>query len=194
MVIKSAKYKTSVVDANKLIDDGVPEFAFVGRSNVGKSSLINSLTGTKSLAKASATPGKTKMINYFDINDKFRFVDLPGYGFAKASKGVQEVWSGSLGDYLVSSPSLVTVFLLLDVRREPSEQDKQMIRFLVYNGLPFMAILTKCDKVSKSEMFNLKNKIAKSLNIRSEAIYSYSSQTGMGKEELLKYIENKLEQ
>ena len=92
MVIKSAKYKTSVVSKSNLLRDGVPEFAFVGRSNVGKSSLINNLTNTKGLAKTSATPGKTKMVNYFDINNSFRFVDLPGYGFAKVGKSHLDVW------------------------------------------------------------------------------------------------------
>ena len=192
MIIKSAKYKTSVVKIEDIFDDGIPEFAFVGRSNVGKSSLINNLTGVKGLAKASATPGKTKMINYFDINGAFRFVDLPGYGFAMASKSTQEVWAGLLGQYLEQSQNLVTVFLLMDVRREPSEQDKQMIKFLVFNGVPFVVILTKCDKVSKSEMARMKNLIATKLAIRSDVILYSSSSSGLGKDEILKYIESRV--
>ena len=192
MIIKSAKYKTSVVKIEDIFDDGIPEFAFVGRSNVGKSSLINNLTGVKGLAKASATPGKTKMINYFDINGAFRFVDLPGYGFAMASKSTQEVWAGLLGQYLEQSQNLVTVFLLMDVRREPSEQDKQMIKFLVFNGVPFVVILTKCDKVSKSEMARMKNLIATKLAIRSDVILYSSSSSGLGKDEILKYIESRI--
>ena len=120
MVIKKAVYKTSVVSIDKILNDGLAEFAFVGRSNVGKSSLINRLTGKKGLAKASATPGKTKMINYFDINDSFRFVDLPGYGFAKVGQAQKDVWSGLIGQYLTGSNALATVFVLLDIRHTPS--------------------------------------------------------------------------
>ena len=181
-----------MVKIDDIFSDGMPEFAFVGRSNVGKSSLINLLTGTKSLAKASATPGKTKMINYFLIDKRFRLVDLPGYGFATASKSTQEVWAGLLGQYLESSQNLVTVFLLLDVRREPSEQDKQMVKFLVYNGLPFVVILTKCDKVSKSEVARVKNLVANKLAIRSDVILCSSSTSKLGKEEILNYIESRL--
>ena len=131
MVIKKAVYKTSVTNIKNILDDGVPEFAFVGRSNVGKSSLINALTNTKSLAKASATPGKTKMINYFEINDSFRFVDLPGYGYAKTGKVHQEVWSELIGKYLEESKSLVTIFVLVDIRHLPTVQDMQMVEFLI---------------------------------------------------------------
>ena len=116
MNIIKAVYKTSVVSVKNILDDGVPEFAFVGRSNVGKSSLINNLVGVKGLAKTSSTPGKTKMINYFDINDSFRFVDLPGYGFAKVGKSQLDVWSSILGGYLENSSSLLCVFVLLDIR------------------------------------------------------------------------------
>ena len=193
MVIKSAKYKTSVVDKVNILDDGVPEFAFVGRSNVGKSSLINSLVSSKSLAKTSSTPGKTKMINYFDINSSFRFVDLPGYGYAKVGKGQLDVWSGLLGEYLVSSPSLLTIFLLLDIRHEPTEQDKQMVKFMIYNGLPFMIIATKADKLAKSKVSSAISKLAKTLSIRQEAILVSSSETSLGKDKILNYIEMKLE-
>lgn len=193
MNIKSAKYKTSVVNKNNLLSDGTPEFAFVGRSNVGKSSLINNLTNTKGLAKTSATPGKTKMVNYFDINNSFRFVDLPGYGFAKVGKSHLDVWSGLIGEYLTSSESLVTIFLLLDIRHLPTEQDKQMVNFLVYNALPFMIIVTKADKLAKSKVANSVKAIAKELNLREEAFLVSSSETSFGKDKILSYIETKLE-
>ena len=135
MNIKSAKYLTSVVECDKILDDGVPEFAFVGRSNVGKSSLINNLTGVNGLAKTSATPGKTRMINYFLINDELRFVDLPGYGYAKVGKSHLDVWSGLMGEYLLGSQSLKMIFLLLDIRHEPTEQDKQMLKFMIFNNM-----------------------------------------------------------
>lgn len=193
MIIKSATYKTSVVNANKIIDDGVPEFAFVGRSNVGKSSLINNLVNSKGLAKASSTPGKTKMINYFDINSSFRFVDLPGYGYAKVGKSHLDVWSGLMGEYLVSSQSLLTVFVLVDIRHNPTELDKQMINFLIYNGLPFMIIATKCDKIAKSKLKSYAQVIAKDLKIREEMIILSSSETSFGKGKILNYIEMKLD-
>lgn len=194
MIIKKAVYKTSVTSIDKILNDGVPEFAFVGRSNVGKSSLINSLCNQKSLAKASATPGKTRMINYFDINDSFRFVDLPGYGYAKVGKTHLDVWSGVLGEYLKQSTSLVTIFVLMDIRHTPSEQDRQMIDFLVYNQLPFMVIATKTDKLAKSKVFAGVNAIASTLKIRTEMVLTSSSETGQGKDKILNYIENKLEE
>ncbi len=193
MIIKSAVYKTSVSKAENILDDGIPEFAFVGRSNVGKSSLINNILGCKSLAKTSATPGKTKLVNYFDINgDMFRLVDLPGYGYAKVGKGQLDVWSGLIGKYLTQSKSLQTVFVLLDIRHEPSELDKQMINFLIYNQLPFMIIVTKADKIAKSKQINQIKKIAKALNVREEMIILSSSELSIGKDKILQYIENKI--
>ena len=193
MKILSARYNTSVVDKKKLLNDGLPEFAFVGRSNVGKSSLINSLTGTKGLAKTSATPGKTKMVNYFDINDSFRFVDLPGYGYAKVGKSHLDVWSGLMGEYLLNSPMLLTTFLLLDIRHSPTEQDKQMLEFLCYNKLPFCIIATKGDKLPKSKQKPAVDKLAKELGLRAELIILSSSEQNLGKDKILEYIETRLE-
>ncbi|MBQ8444259.1 MAG: YihA family ribosome biogenesis GTP-binding protein [Clostridia bacterium] len=193
MKILSARYNTSVVDKKKLLNDGLPEFAFVGRSNVGKSSLINSLTGTKGLAKTSATPGKTKMVNYFDINDSFRFVDLPGYGYAKVGKSHLDVWSGLMGEYLLNSPTLLTTFLLLDIRHSPTEQDKQMLEFLCYNKLPFCIIATKGDKLPKSKQKLAVDKLAKELGLRPELIILSSSEQNLGKDKILEYIETRLE-
>lgn len=192
MKITSARYKTSVVDAKNLLDDGIPEFAFVGRSNVGKSSLINLLTGVKGLAKTSSTAGKTRMVNYFDVNDDFRFVDLPGYGYAKVEKSHLDVWSSLMGQYLQLSPQLLTTFVLLDIRHKPTNQDKQMINFLVYYGLPFMIIATKSDKIAKSKIRQAVEKLAKELNVRVDAIIPISSENAYGKDKLLSYIENKL--
>ena len=192
MIIKKAVYKTSVVKIDDIIKDDVPEFAFVGRSNVGKSTLLNSLVNNKSLAKASATPGKTKMINYFDINDSFRFVDLPGYGYAKVCKEQLDIWSSLIGQYLDTSQSLQTVFLLLDIRLEPSIQDKQMLEFLIYNNIPFVIIATKADKIAKSKQQNQIKMLASKLKVRAEMIFVYSSQQNIGKDKILGYIEGKL--
>ena len=192
MKIKSAEYKTSVVDGADILDDGVAEFAFVGRSNVGKSTLINNLTGKKGLAKASSSPGKTKMINYFDINDSFRFVDLPGYGYAKVGKSELKVWSSLMEEYLRGAKSLVNVFVLLDIRHLPTEQDRQMIKYLIFNQIPFSIIATKVDKISKNMIKNNLKKIADSLSLREEIFYTIGI-NGEGKEKILTLIENKLE-
>lgn len=189
MKIVSAKYLTSVVESNKIINDEMPEFAFVGRSNVGKSSLINNLTGVKGLAKTSATPGKTRMINYFLINDSFRFVDLPGYGYAKVGKSQLDVWSGLMGEYLLGSECLKTVFVLLDIRNQPTAQDRQMLEYLVYNNLPFRIILTKADKLSKLQQNKQIELICKVLKIRREIVIVSSSEKSIGKEQILNYLE-----
>jgi len=192
MIIKSAVYKTSVVEKSKLIQDDVPEFAFVGRSNVGKSSLINMLVGQKRLAKTSSTAGLTKMVNYFDINNTFRFVDLPGYGYAKVGKSHLDVWAGLMGEYLTGSQSLDTVFVLVDLRHESSNLDRAMLEFLIYNQIPFMVLATKADKLSKAKQSVQKKMLAKTLKIREELIILTSSETGLGKEKVLEYIENKV--
>lgn len=190
MKIVSAKYITSAVDKSGLILDDTPEICFVGRSNVGKSSLINNLTGVKKLAKTSSTPGLTKMVNYFDINSKqFRFVDLPGYGFAKVGRVQKNVWSKLMEDYLRLSHSIKMVFVLLDIRHEPSDLDKMMITYILEQGLPFSIIATKTDKLSKSATNKNLTLIEKTLNIRKEMIFLHSSLTGQGKEEILNFIE-----
>ena len=194
MKIVSAKYITSAVGKKGLILDDTPEICFVGRSNVGKSSLINNLTGVKKLAKTSSTPGLTKMVNYFDINsNQFRFVDLPGYGFAKVGRSQKNVWSKLMEDYLKLSTSIKMVFVLLDVRHEPSQLDKMMISYLFSQGLPFSVIATKTDKLSKSSVQKNLALIEKSLNIRKEMIFLHSSLTGQGKEDLLNFIEQSVE-
>lgn len=192
MIIKSAVYKTSVVEKNKIISDNVPEFAFVGRSNVGKSSLINFLVSKKGLAKTSATPGKTKMINYFDVNDNFRLVDLPGYGFAKVGKDNLNMWSSLMGDYLTGSSNLLVVFVLLDIRHLPTEQDRQMIEFLIYNHIPFCIIATKADKIAKSKYKQSVSVMSKALGVREEIFFVTSSEGNIGKDKILDYMENKL--
>ena len=130
MIIKSAEFKVSVASADKIPDLGLPEFAFVGRSNVGKSSLINALCNRSKLARTSSLPGRTRLINYFEINKEVMLVDLPGYGFAKASKIEQEKWQSLIGEYLMHNKNLKKVFVLLDIRHEPNEKDEDMINYL----------------------------------------------------------------
>lgn len=192
MNIKSAKYITSVVDEKKILCDDMVEFAFVGRSNVGKSSLINTLTGVKNLAKTSSTPGLTKMINYFVVNDLFRIVDLPGYGYAKTGKKHIANWAGLMEKYLLGSQSLRTVFVLLDVRNVPSELDKMMIEFLDTYKIPFVLVATKVDKLAKSKVPQVCNAIARELGVRREMVIPFSSETKVGRERVLEYIESQI--
>ena len=189
MKIVSAKYLTSVVNEKDILNDELLEFAFVGRSNVGKSSLINALTGVKNLAKTSSTPGLTKMINYFLINNSFKFVDLPGYGYAKTGQKHIANWAGLMEKYLLNSTLLKTVFVLVDSRHEPSELDKMMIEFLNHYQIPYMLIATKVDKLAKSKIPQNLSKIAKTLEVRRELILPFSSETLFGKDKILDYIE-----
>lgn len=191
MLIKQAVYLTSVFDKKNLIDDEKPEFAFVGRSNVGKSSIINNLTGKKNLAKTSSTPGHTRMINYFNINNgEFRFVDLPGYGFHKAGKKNQNMWADLIEDYLLNSECLKTVFMLVDSKIVPTQLDQVMCKFLIETGRNFMVIATKADKLSKAKQQQAKKQIASTLGIREDIIVFHSSENSQGKEQILNYIEN----
>lgn len=190
MNITSAKYITSVVNAKDILKDEIVEFAFVGRSNVGKSSLINSLVGQKNLAKTSSTPGLTKMINYFFVNNCFRIVDLPGYGYAKTGHKHIANWAGLMEQYLLNSPTLKTVFVLVDCRHLPNEHDKMMLEFLNSYQIPYMVIATKVDKLAKSKIPQACTAIAKELGIRKELIVGYSSENRTGRDKLLEYIEN----
>ena len=188
MIIKNAKYITSAVKESDFLTD-FPEICFVGRSNVGKSSLINMLVGSKGLAKSSSTPGLTKMVNYFLINNELYFVDLPGYGYSKTGKKHTELWSTLLENYLLSSENLKMVFMLVDIRHEPTELDKLMHRFLFYHNIPHKVIATKADKIAKSKIFNARNEIAKALSLGVADVLAVSN-LGYGKESVLYIIEN----
>ena len=194
MKIVSAKYLTSAVDAGGILNDACVEVAFVGRSNVGKSSLLNSLCGQKNLAKTSSTPGLTKMVNYFLVNDRFRIVDLPGYGYAKTGQKHIANWAGLMERYLLSSPNLRTVFVLLDCRHQPGELDKMMLDFLNFHQIPYVLVATKVDKIAKSKIPQACSSIAKTLGVRKEIVFPYSSENGFGKERLLEYLEGVTEQ
>ena len=193
MKIIQAEYITSAVDQKGLIDDGKSQFAFVGRSNVGKSSLINCLVGQKRLAKTSSTPGLTKMVNYFLINDQFYFVDLPGYGYAKTNHANKKTWASVIETYLTCNQNLRTVFVLLDLRHNPTQLDKDMINFLVFHSIPFKIIATKADKIAKSKIPQASAKLAKELALRQELISTVSSENGFGIKQLLEFVESNLE-
>lgn len=193
MKITQAEYTTSAVDQKGLVDDGKCQFAFVGRSNVGKSSLINCLVGKKRLAKTSSTPGLTKMVNYFLINNQFYFVDLPGYGFAKTNHTNKKTWASVIETYLTCNQNLRTVFVLLDLRHNPTQLDKDMINFLVFHSIPFKIIATKADKIAKSKIPQASAKLAKELALRQEMISAVSSENGFGIDKLLEFVESNLE-
>ena len=188
MKIASAVFVKSVSDNNFLKTD-YPDVAFVGRSNVGKSSIINFITNRKHLAKTSATPGKTKLINYFLINKKFLLVDLPGYGYAQVSKKEKTNWGEFLEEYLKTSKNLKCVYLLLDVRRTPTEQDEQMLEFLVYNRINVKIVVTKIDTLSRSQVNNQIMMICSRLGLCKADIIVTSSQERKGLAPLLDSIE-----
>ena len=194
MDIKTAKFVTSIASADNIKDMGSAEVAVAGRSNVGKSSFINYLTGRKGLAKTSSTPGKTRLLNYFSINDgQFMLVDLPGYGFAvKLSEEEKRRWDALMGTYLTSSPRLKLVLVLMDIRREPSALDKQMINYLSANIVPFVVVLTKADRLSRAAAGRQKSAIASALKLGVDNILITSSLNKQGKDEVCLIIEKYL--
>jgi len=189
MIIKSAEFVTSVSNVRDLANfDDLPQITFVGRSNVGKSSLINYITNRKNLAKTSSTPGRTRLVNFFRINNEFYLVDLPGYGFAQASKSTQSEWQALIGGYLQNSKSLKLVCVLVDVRHEPSALDVEMVHYLYTYGIPFCIITTKQDKVGKSELHKNIQIIANTLGVGTQDIMYASSQKKTGQDKILERI------
>ncbi len=193
MVIKSAEFVTSVADKNYYKSD-LNEVAFVGRSNVGKSSLINFIVGRKKLAKTSSMPGKTSLINYFLVNKQFLLVDLPGYGYAEVSKNQKTNWGDFLEEYLKTSEKLKCVYLLLDIRRTPTNQDEQMLNFLYFNRISTKVVVTKIDTLSKAQVSNQLQIICSKLGITRKDIIVTSSQDKAGHKELLDSIEHFISQ
>lgn len=193
MEIKSATFTISSAKLSQCPQDDKMEFAFIGRSNVGKSSLINMLTGHKGLAKTSATPGKTLLINHFLINGEWYIIDLPGYGFAKRSKSVQRSIDDMITSYILHREQLVNVFLLIDVRHEPQKIDTEFMNWLGENGVPFSIVFTKADKLSVSKLRANVDAYLQSLLDTWEELPPYfvtSSEKKQGREPLLDYIES----
>jgi len=189
MNIKSAEFVTSAVKPSQYPPPGRPEIAFAGRSNVGKSSLMNTLLGRKNLVKTSSTPGRTQTINFFLINDHFSFVDLPGYGYAKVPKAVRESWGPMVEKYLKTREGLCAVVVILDVRRLPNQGDHDLLAWLAYYKIPAILILTKADKLKKNKQNQQRNAIARELSTDSSLLTLFSATTGLGKRELLATIE-----
>ena len=191
MKIKNAKFITSVADYNKLPALNAPEIAVAGKSNVGKSSFINMLANINRLAKTSSTPGRTRLLNYFDINGgELTLVDLPGYGFAKVNDSEKEKWSELIEGYFAKTPNLVNVFVLVDIRHEPTALDRQMVAYLHHYNIPFTLIATKGDKLSKAQIQKQKSVIEKTFAVTASNIYVNSALNKRGVTEDLERIEN----
>lgn len=197
MLIKIAEYLQSEADWRKCPPPTLPEYAFIGRSNVGKSSLINMLMNNKSLAKTSSKPGKTQTINHFLVNKNWYLVDLPGYGFAKISKTIREKWHKMISDYLLFRENLQLVFVLVDARLEPQQIDVDFINNLGESGVPFAIIFTKTDKNSTgktmSNVQKMKNKLSETWE-ELPVMMKSSAVSGLGRDEILNFIEEINEQ
>ncbi len=190
MIVKQVELETVAAKRAQYPTDDAPEVAFAGRSNVGKSSLINLVLNRKSLARVSGSPGKTRTINFYRINDTFRIVDLPGYGYAKVAKSTSENWGDMIEEYLKTRHRLVKVFQLVDLRHPPSAQDKQMYQWLIHYGLDGYVIGTKADKISRNELAKNMNIIRKDLGMGPEAkIIPVSALKRQGQENVLDEID-----
>lgn len=194
MVIKNVNLETVCGITSTLPQNERMEIAFAGKSNVGKSSLINALMNRRSLARTSSQPGKTQTINYYNINDELYFVDLPGYGYAKVSEEVKAKWGRMVERYLKKSRTLKAVFLLIDIRHEPSANDKQMYDWILENGYHPIIIATKLDKISRSQIQKQVKLLRTKLEVDKETILiPFSAQTKQGREEIYQIIDGMLE-
>ena len=193
MKITKSDIEAVAVKPSQYPPDNLKEIAFAGRSNVGKSSLLNLLTGRKKLAKVSGSPGKTRTINFYVINDEFRIVDLPGYGYAKVSKSVSQDWGAMMEKYFQTRENLLKVIQLVDIRHEPSKQDVEMYNYLRYYGLDGIVVATKADKVSRNQIPKQIKQIKQTLKLgKDDIVIPVSALKRTGYEELLDVIEGLL--
>ncbi len=182
MIIKSAEFITSAVKPSQYPEPILPEIAFAGRSNVGKSSLINTLVNRKRLVKTSSTPGRTQLINFFEINNIVSFVDLPGYGYAKVPQSVKKKWGPMIETYLSERTTLKGVVLIMDIRRTPGPEELNFIDWFDHIGIPSILILTKTDKLSKTKQIKQQQAIAKTLSADKESLTLFSAKSRQGKD------------
>lgn len=184
MIIRSAKFVCSAVTPGQYPPDDLPEVAFAGRSNVGKSSLINKILNRKKLVRTSKTPGRTQLLNFFEINELWRFVDLPGYGYAKVPAEVQKRWRPMVESYLTTRVNLRGMVWLLDIRREVSKEDLHLWDWLQAMQVPVIIVVTKADKLSKNKRNKQAASIAKSLGRTAQELIQFSATSGEGKDEI----------
>ncbi len=195
MIIKKVGLETVCGITSKLPENSRPEVAFAGKSNVGKSSLINGLMNRKSLARTSAQPGKTQTINFYNVNDAIYYVDLPGYGYAQANESVKAQWGKMIEDYLHKSKMLKEVFLLIDIRHKPSENDCIMYNWILNHGYKPIIIATKLDKINRSQVQKQLKLIRETLQVEKGTIMiPYSAQTKQGREEIYEIIDHIIEE
>jgi len=190
MKIKSAEFVTSAVKPAQYPAPEFPEIAFAGRSNVGKSSLINTLVNRKRLVKTSTTPGRTQLINFFIVNTDLMLVDLPGYGYAKVPAAVKKQWGPMIETYLSGRPSLKAVVLLMDLRRTPGVEELAFMDWLQQYGVASVPVLTKADKLSKTEQIKQRKRIADALERTVESLILFSAKTGLGRETIWRQLED----
>ena len=182
MKIKSAEFVTSAVKPSQYPPAELPEVAFAGRSNVGKSSLINTLVNRRHLVKTSSTPGRTQLINFFDINEKFSFVDLPGYGYAKVPIAIRKKWGPMIETYLSTRKTLKGVVIIMDIRRMPREEEQNLIHWLEHFSIAKIFVLTKTDKLSKTKMIQQQDSIVRALAVEKKDVILFSAKTRLGKD------------
>ena len=193
MIIKDVSLETVCGVTSKLPQNTLPEVAFAGKSNVGKSSLINAVMNRKSLARTSAQPGKTQTINFYNVNSAFYLVDLPGYGYTRANEEIRASWGRMVERYLRSSRQLKAVFLLVDIRHDPSANDRKMYEWILHNGYEPIIIATKLDKVNRSQVSKQVNAIRQGLQVKKGTIIlPFSAQTKQGREELYELLDRLL--
>ncbi len=191
MIVKNARYELTAVKPEQYPEHSLPEIAFVGRSNVGKSSIINALTNRKNLAKTGATPGKTRTINFFNIDDKLYFVDLPGYGYANVSKSEKSSWGALADTYLTTRENLRLIIMLVDIRHSPSEDDKVMYQWLKESDFPHIVVASKADKITRSQVKPRQQEIRKTLGMEENIkLLSFSSMDKQGVKEVWDAIES----
>ena len=193
MIIRSAKFICSAVKPEHYPPADLPEVAFAGRSNVGKSSLINKILNRKKLVRTSKTPGRTQLLNFFEINEIYRFVDLPGYGYAKVPAEVQKRWRPMVETYLTSRSNMRGMVLLLDVRREPSKEDLSLWHWLQTASIEVVTVITKVDKLSRNKRNKQMAAIARALGCKKERLIEFSAMTGEGRHEIWKELLRLLE-
>ena len=184
MIIKSAEFVTSAVKPSQYPPAVLPEIAFAGRSNVGKSSLINTLVNRKRLVKTSSTPGRTQLINFFNINQKFSFVDIPGYGYAKVPASVKKKWGPMIETYITTRKTLKGVVLIMDLRRTPGPEEMNMLDWLNHHGIPSVPVLTKSDKLSKTRQQKQLKEISNTLSADKDNFILFSAKSRQGKDEV----------
>lgn len=192
MLIKNPRFEISVMNKSQYPKNNLPEIVLAGKSNVGKSSFVNSMTNRKSLARTSSAPGKTRQLNFYNIDDKFYFVDLPGYGYSEMSKAEQAKVGASTESYLKNRKNINLIILLVDIRHKPSENDRMMLDFIKHTGKHYIVITSKADKIAKTKVPTYVSDIAKTLDVPEDLIFAFSSETKLNMDTIWEVIEESL--